>query len=589
MSDPNSYFYGEIPWENIEGQGYKAVLLGIGGEAEVTLGSWNGRKVAVKRFRQDLEGIKAPLETLVRELTITSKWKSCDQIVQVIGYSIAPQRFALVMEYMPEGSLTTVLEKYDLSWREKDIIGIGIGKGIQFLHNKGIIHRDLKPSNILMDQSLNPKLSDFGISKLPHFVTIEPQQLIEGSLPYRAPELYGPNPVTVGFAQDIYSYGMILWQIGAECPPFKDNDLEEIREKHRNKIQETISGSWPSHYQKAISCAWNLKPALRPKALDIVEEIEFPTFLSACKAGNIRVAQKKIHGRSFFSSISKFINQRDENGFTVLHHLARDSKHLPNLGIVKFLLKHQADPELRRSGGRNSLDYAIEAQDLRFATCLIENGHINVNSLEDLLPDSALSPLGQAIFWNNKEMVKLLLDHGAFFYQIDDKGNTHLGSALEVAFYLGHIDIARVIVMHPKYKRSKDRIGEMKAYLQYENKKEVHHFLSELTGGAFCRNEDEVALVATWNIPEKVVFSFAYDYLKCKPERKTSALTFRNSKILSRSVLGNFLLRTRRTLKSLTIRECHLIDFWDVTELLNELKNLGMKFPYLEEINVSKK
>jgi len=121
------------------------------------------------------------------------------------------------------------IKKKSLSILQKIQIILEILKGIDFLHSKNIIHLDLKSENILLDENLKVKICDFGISKIKQ--TNETQSFTlntKGTLFYMAPESFDGN---YSYYSDIYSLGIILYEILYECEPY---DKKMNLKKHLN-------------------------------------------------------------------------------------------------------------------------------------------------------------------------------------------------------------------------------------------------------------------------------------------------------------------------------------------------------------------
>uniref|UniRef100_A0A0D9XWK7 non-specific serine/threonine protein kinase n=1 Tax=Leersia perrieri TaxID=77586 RepID=A0A0D9XWK7_9ORYZ len=126
----------------------------------------------------------------------------------------------LVYEYIENGSLAQVLfDRRDyskfLGWKQRFNIALGVAKGLAYLHNEcleWIIHCDMKPENILLDEDMEPKITDFGLSKLLNRDGYGSQMSrIRGTRGYLAPEWVSSLPITDKV--DVYSYGVVLLEL----------------------------------------------------------------------------------------------------------------------------------------------------------------------------------------------------------------------------------------------------------------------------------------------------------------------------------------------------------------------------------------
>ncbi|KAG0606868.1 hypothetical protein M758_9G174700 [Ceratodon purpureus] len=204
-------------------------LLGEGSYGSVFKGVLkDGRTVAVKRFRNCMPG--GDLDFL-NEVEVISKVKH-RHLVVLNGCCVASsnseghQRM-LVYDLMIHGSLADYLFNKSnpvLEWPERRKIGIGMAKGLAYLHAEvvpQIIHRDIKASNILLDEHFNARVADFGLAKLrpeseTHFTTH-----VAGTHGYVAPEyaLYGQ----LTEKSDVYSFGVCLLELLSGRPALADS------------------------------------------------------------------------------------------------------------------------------------------------------------------------------------------------------------------------------------------------------------------------------------------------------------------------------------------------------------------------------
>ncbi|XP_039048341.1 rust resistance kinase Lr10-like [Hibiscus syriacus] len=168
--------------------------LGAGGYSDVYRGKlFDGRVVAVKLLKSS-DIIR---DDFVMEVATIGRIHHFN-VINLFGFCWDGSKRALVYEYMPNGSLADLLSKEEvknsLGVEKLMEIAIGVAEGIEYLHNgceSRILHLDIKPQNVLLDQSLNPKISDFGLAKVysrdRSDVTMTTAR---GTIGYIAPEIF---------------------------------------------------------------------------------------------------------------------------------------------------------------------------------------------------------------------------------------------------------------------------------------------------------------------------------------------------------------------------------------------------------------
>ncbi|KAF2547277.1 hypothetical protein F2Q70_00019748 [Brassica cretica] len=203
--------------------------LGEGGFGSVYKGKLReGQEIAVKRLSQTSgQG----LEEFVNEVVVISKLQHRN-LVRLLGFCIEGEERMLVYEFMPGNSLDACLsdpvEQRLLDWKTRFNIIDGICRGLMYLHRDSrlrIIHRDLKGSNILLDENLNPKISDFGLARIFRGNEDEASTLrVVGTYGYMAPE-YALGGL-FSEKSDVFSLGVILLEIvsGRRNSSFNNDD-----------------------------------------------------------------------------------------------------------------------------------------------------------------------------------------------------------------------------------------------------------------------------------------------------------------------------------------------------------------------------
>ncbi|XP_011018678.1 PREDICTED: G-type lectin S-receptor-like serine/threonine-protein kinase At4g03230 [Populus euphratica] len=190
--------------------------LGQGGFGPVYKGKLpGGQEIAIKRLSY---GSGQGLEEFKNEITLIVKLQHRN-LVRLLGYCEEGREKMLAYEYMPNKSLDVFI--FDrtlcvlLNWELRFNIIMGIARGLLYLHRDSrlkIIHRDLKTSNVLLDEEMNPKISDFGLARILRGKQTEGNtQRVVGTYGYMAPEYAMDGDFST--KSDVFSFGVIVLEI----------------------------------------------------------------------------------------------------------------------------------------------------------------------------------------------------------------------------------------------------------------------------------------------------------------------------------------------------------------------------------------
>ncbi|KAH0935770.1 hypothetical protein HID58_012887 [Brassica napus] len=201
-------------------------VIGKGGFGIVYLGSLeDGTEIAVKMINDSsfgkTRGSSSSSSQVSKEFQVEAELLLTvhhRNLASFVGYCDDGRGMALIYEYMANGNLQDYLSSEnaeDLSWEKRLHIAIDSAQGLEYLHHgcrPPIVHRDVKTANILLNDNLEAKIADFGLSKvfpeddLSHVVTA-----VMGTPGYVDPEYY--NTFKLNEKSDVYSFGIVLLEI----------------------------------------------------------------------------------------------------------------------------------------------------------------------------------------------------------------------------------------------------------------------------------------------------------------------------------------------------------------------------------------
>ncbi|XP_030955584.1 probable leucine-rich repeat receptor-like protein kinase At5g49770 isoform X5 [Quercus lobata] len=265
--------------------------IGSGGYGKVYQGSLpTGQLIAIKRAKK--ESMQEGLE-FKTEIELLSRVHHKNLVI-LLGFCFEKGEQILVYEYVSNGSLKDSLSGKSgirLDWMRRLRVALGAARGLAYLHefaNPPIIHRDIKSNNILLDESLNAKVSDFGISKPiddsegSHVVT-----QVKGTMGYMDPEYYMTHKLTE--KSDVYSFGVLMLELLTARKPIEHGkyivrEVQETMDKTKDlyNLHEFLDpaiglGTTMKGLKKFVDLAMRCvkDPGFdRPMMVEVVKEIE---------------------------------------------------------------------------------------------------------------------------------------------------------------------------------------------------------------------------------------------------------------------------------------------------------------------------
>ena len=211
--------------------------IGEGGMANVYLAydTILDRNVAVKVLRGDLATDEKFVRRFQRE-ALSASSLSHPNIVEVYDVGEDNGSYYIVMEYIEGKQLKQLLKKRGkLTVSEVVDIMMQVTDGMSVAHDAYIIHRDIKPQNIMIEDNGMVKITDFGIAMAMNSTQMTQTNSVMGSVHYLPPEQ--ANGKTATLQSDIYSMGILMYELLTGTLPYKGDNAVEIALKH---LKETF-------------------------------------------------------------------------------------------------------------------------------------------------------------------------------------------------------------------------------------------------------------------------------------------------------------------------------------------------------------
>ncbi len=250
-------------------------------KTKVERGVWKEKIVAVKsyigaRLTEEISKLVLQEAHLLRSL----RHNNIVEFYKLIPYVDQPPK--IVMEFGNQGSLYEYIQRSrgHITWQVKFRFALELSEGLAYLHDKNIVHRDIKSLNVVLDDTYQAKWCDFGEAEIrQHAINtsqLTPGRPEVGTLPWMAPELFKRETAKASRKSDIWSLGMVFFELVSERTPFSEAVSEEVLiEWVKNGDGEHLTAECEIDYPRfsnLIQSCWKKPPRERPDANTVVDQ-----------------------------------------------------------------------------------------------------------------------------------------------------------------------------------------------------------------------------------------------------------------------------------------------------------------------------
>ncbi|KAL5100851.1 hypothetical protein RYX36_005178 [Vicia faba] len=260
------------------------VELGSGTFGTVYHGKWRGSDVAIKRINDRCFAGKPSEQERLRSDFWNEAIKLADlhhpNVVAFYGVVLDGPggSVATVTEYMVNGSLRNAFEKNgrNVDKRKRLMIAMDVAFGMEYLHGKNIVHFDLKSDNLLVNlrDPHRPicKVGDLGLSKVKCQTLISGG--VRGTLPWMAPELLNGSSSLVSEKVDVFSFGIVMWELLTGEEPYADLHYGAIIGGIvSNTLRPLVPESCDPEWRVVMERCWASEPSERPSFTEIANDL----------------------------------------------------------------------------------------------------------------------------------------------------------------------------------------------------------------------------------------------------------------------------------------------------------------------------
>jgi serine/threonine protein kinase len=228
-----------------------------------------GEEIILKYMNREIAADGNMIERFKHELRYARRITH-ENVIRIHDFLTLKKSYAISMEYFPSHSLSDELKQGPISLKRGLKIVWDICRGLSAAHQVGVVHRDIKPPNILINDSGLVKVVDFGLAALSHAdARLTRTGVLLGTPTYMAPEQVRAR--TIDARTDIYSLGVIMYEIFTGRPPYVADDPMAILFQHvtgNPTPPRQLRPDMPAAVEAIILKAMWVDPAKRFQSMD---------------------------------------------------------------------------------------------------------------------------------------------------------------------------------------------------------------------------------------------------------------------------------------------------------------------------------
>nr|XP_046251025.1 mixed lineage kinase domain-like protein [Scatophagus argus] len=253
------------------------------GTSEVYRGEYHGFQVAVKRYTEPVNTSPREVRSVFNKEVETMKRFESPNILRMFGICVLEEdgpspQFLIIMEYCEKGSLRQVLDSdCQLSWTRKACMCLDAAKGLYRLHQtevKSKVHGCINSSKFLVAKDYTVKLGGFELAKTETSLKKVAKNKQTRSLCYSPPQMLSDINHVYSKAYEMYSFGVVLWEIATRRRPFEGFSDQDIYQKVcEEKFQEPLPADCPAALGHLIKACRAYDSFHRPSAGALVDKL----------------------------------------------------------------------------------------------------------------------------------------------------------------------------------------------------------------------------------------------------------------------------------------------------------------------------